>query len=235
MRHFTSKPPAMNNPSPCLLAIDTSTAFLSLGVHMHGQQHLIYEEAGTQQSALILPTIQRLLNECSITLSDIDAIVYAQGPGAFTGLRIGIGVAAGLAAPLNIPMMGIPCLAAVATLVPDEPCVLAATDARMHELFYAWFDTQTHTRLSDDCVGAADSIRLPENQSHGVGVGNAFGLGLSLPVTGLAQMPHADTYLKLALSGHYPTTPPAQAHLRYVRNKIALTAVEQAQHRGLHS
>lgn len=223
----------MNNP-PCLLAIDTSTSFLSLGVHAHGRNQVIFEEVGTQQSARILPAIRQLLADSAITLSDLNAIVYAQGPGAFTGLRIGIGVAEGLAAPLGIPMMGIPCLDAVAALAPGEPCVLAATDARMQELFYAWFNTQTHERLSDDQVGPADTIKLPANATRAIGVGNAFAVASNLPVAGKSDMPTATTYLQLALSGHYPKTDAAHAQLRYVRNKIALTASEQARRRAPH-
>ena len=93
-----------------VLAIDTSTAFLSLALHAGGQWHGMHTEAGNRQSDLILPGIRSLLSEAACTVSDLGAIVYAQGAGAFTGLRIGIGVAQGLAVPFGIPLVGIPCL-----------------------------------------------------------------------------------------------------------------------------
>lgn len=225
----------MSIADSCLLAIDTSTAYLSLGVRHRGHNHIVHQLVGNKQSELILPAIRQLLRDCGIMVADISTIVYAQGPGAFTGLRIGMGVAEGMATPFNTPLMAIPCLDAVASLAPQQDCVLAATDARMNELFYAWYDTQHHRRLSDYCVGAAGEISLPENRRSGVGVGNAFALDVTLPVAGEDIMPTAEHYLALALSGRYPATDPVHAELRYVRNKIALTASEQAARRAQHA
>ncbi|MGE9657620.1 tRNA (adenosine(37)-N6)-threonylcarbamoyltransferase complex dimerization subunit type 1 TsaB [Snodgrassella alvi] len=214
-----------------LLVIDTSTSYLSLGLHHNGHTDSIREAAGAKQSELILPRIQQLLVESGLILSQLDAIIYAQGPGAFTGLRIGLGIATGLALPFSLPLIGIPCLDAVAALAPDQPCVLAATDARMNELFYAWYDTHNHKRLSDYLVGTAESICLLAGQHQATGIGNAYGLNITLPVSGQNLMPGAQEYVQLALSGRYKATDAAHASLHYVRNKIALTAAEQAARR----
>ena len=162
--------------------------------------------------------------------NDITGIIVFKGPGSFTGLRIGIGVAQGLAAPFHIPLIGIPCLDAVAYGIPSHACVLAATDARMGEVFYVWFDTLHHVRLSDYQVGKAAEVVLPKDRAleQAQGVGNAFALAEPLPCVGTPQMPTAVDYLKLALTGRYAATSAAQAELLYVRNKIALTASEQA-------
>ena len=71
---------------------------------------------------------------------------------------------------------------------------------------------------------------LPENSAsaQATGVGNAFGLEITLPVAGQNRMPTAADYLALALSGCYAAGSAAAAELLYVRNKIALTAAEQA-------
>ncbi|MCO6505206.1 MAG: tRNA (adenosine(37)-N6)-threonylcarbamoyltransferase complex dimerization subunit type 1 TsaB [Snodgrassella sp.] len=217
-----------------LLIIDTSTSYLSLGLYQNNHTHSLYEAVGTKQSELILPSIRQLLHQHQITLSNLHAIVYAQGPGAFTGLRIGLGVATGLALPNHLPLIGIPCLDAVAALKPGKSCVLAATDARMNELFFAWYNTLNHTRLSDYQVGPAGSISLPAGQDKGIGVGNAFGLSIDLPVAGEDLMPTAEIYAQLAISGRYQLTDAAHASLHYVRNKIALTATEQAARRVRH-
>lgn len=221
----------MKSEQTRLLIIDTSTTFLSLGLHQHGETDQIYEAVGSKQSELILPAIQKLLQKNALTLPQLDAIVYAQGPGAFTGLRIGLGVATGLALPFGLPLMAIPTLDAVAAVAPPHRCVLAATDARMHELFYAWYDTASQTRLSDYQVGAAETITLPHLQTSGIGVGNAFALDISLPVTGQNIMPTARHYAQLALTERYPAHSAAQASLLYIRNKIALTTAEQAAQR----
>ena len=244
-----------------LLAIDTSTSYLSLALHANGRLLGRHLEAGNRQSEWILPQIQELFAEAGIQAADLAAIVYAQGPGAFTGLRIGIGVAQGLAAPFDTPLIGVPCLDAVASLLTAD-CVLAATDARMGEVFYAWFNTQTHERLSDYHVGAAAAIEAPNGAAQPQGIGNAFSLAdappfpgraaaaieapvgatqpqgignaFSLaddapPFPGRADMPTAADYLALAQSGRYPATRADAAQLLYVRDKIALTAREQAE------
>ena len=95
-------------------------------------------------------------------------------------------------------MIGIPCLDAAASLLPPSSCVLAATDARMGEVFYAWFDTQNHVRLSDYTVGKAASITAPEGKTPTGGIGNAFALADKPPFDGQADMPTAADYLKLA-------------------------------------
>lgn len=217
-----------------ILAIDTSTSYLSLALRADGRTLLRHNAVGTKQSELILPHIRQLMAEAGIGAADLGAVVYAQGPGAFTGLRIGTGVVQGLAAPFDTPLIGIPCLDAVAYQCPDRPCVLAATDARMGEVFYAWFDTAAHCRLSDYQVGKASAISLPEQAacSDSDGIGNAFALTDKPPFDGRADMPTAEDYLNLAVSGRYPAVAAAQAELLYVRNKIALTAKEQAERKA---
>ena len=126
-----------------------------------------------------------------------------------------------------------PTLDAAAYLLPPQPCVLAAADARMNEVFYAWFDTAQRRRLSDYQVGAAAAIRQPENAvGTAAGIGSAFALADPPPFSGCPDMPEAADFLQLALTGAYPAVAPAQAELLYVRDKIALTATEQAARRA---
>lgn len=212
-----------------LLAIDTSTAFLSVALQTaSGQQHSVHFEAGNRQAEYLLPEIGKLFQAASITAADLAAVVVAQGPGAFTGLRIGAGVAQGLAAPFATPLIAVPCLDAVAYQIQAE-CVLAATDARMGEVFYAWFDTVGHRRLGPYQVGRAAEIVPPTGAGGAVvGVGNAFALDEPPPFAGRPAMPTAADYLALAVSGRYPAVAAADISLLYVRDKIALTAQEQA-------
>ncbi|MBD3613105.1 tRNA (adenosine(37)-N6)-threonylcarbamoyltransferase complex dimerization subunit type 1 TsaB [Kingella kingae] len=213
-----------------ILAIDTSTTFLSLALHKSSLHFSFHKEVGNKQSAQILPRIAELFAQADCTAVDLGAIVYAKGAGAFTGLRIGVGVAQGLATPFGTPMIGVPCLDAVAYQIPNHECVLAATDARMGEVFYAWFDTKNHRRLSDYSVGKASEIALPENQiaENAKGVGNAFALTEPPAFSGNLNMPTAADYLALAQSGRYVACAPEFAELLYIRDKIALTAAEQA-------
>lgn len=214
-----------------ILAIDTSTSYLSLALQNEHKRYAAHLQTGQNQTQWILPQIKQLLQQADIQVADLSAIIYAQGPGMFTGLRIGLGVAQGLAVPFDIDLIGIPCLDAVAYQMPNHKSVLAATDARMNEVFYAWFDTENHQRLSDYSVGCAMHIRQPEsvNIQDVRGIGNAFALN-SLPVfSGCPDMPSALNYLDLAQTGRYVATAASQAELLYIRDKIALTASEQAE------
>ena len=211
-----------------VLAVDTGTSFLSLALQTDGRILSCHTDAGNKQSDLILPQIGSLFAEAGITAADLGAVVYNCGPGAFTGLRIGVGVAQGLAAPFGTPLIGIPSLDAVAYLVQGHG-VLAAADARMGEVFYAWFDTVNRRRLSPYRVGRAAEISVPEGAVFSDGIGNAFALNDPPPFPGSPAMPTAADYLALAATGRYPT---AHAELLYVRDKIALTAAEQAARRA---
>lgn len=226
--HILMKQPDFSQP---VLAIDTSTTFLSLALSASGQILQYHQNVGTKQSDFILPQIQNLLAEAGIRVKDLGCIVYSQGPGTFTGLRIGIGVAQGLAAPADLPLIGIPSLDAVAYQQQGR-CILAATDARMGEVFYAWLDTVNHTRLSPYQVGSAASIQAPHTTDTMQGVGNAFALSDKPPFDGIPDMPTAADYLNLARTGRYPATSAGEAELLYVRDKIALTAKEQAERKS---
>ncbi|RRD89612.1 tRNA (adenosine(37)-N6)-threonylcarbamoyltransferase complex dimerization subunit type 1 TsaB [Conchiformibius steedae] len=223
--------PDLNRP---VLAIDTGTSVLSLALRVNGTTRTRHAEAGTRHAELILPRIRELFDEFGIDAADLGAVVYAQGPGAFTGLRIGIGTAQGLATPFDTPLIGVPSLDAAAYLLPPSACVLAAIDARMDEVFYAWFDTVNHVRLSDYQVGEAAVIAAPDDAVWDDirAVGNAFELDYPPPFEGLAAMPTAVDFLELADSGRYPATDAASASLLYVRDKVALTAAEQIARRA---
>lgn len=215
-----------------VLAVDTSSAFLSLALRCADQLQRVHREVGNRHSAEILPAIGAMLDEAGVAVADLGALVYAQGPGSFTGLRIGAGIVQGLATPYGIPLIGVPTLDALAALCPAQPCVLAATDARMGEVFYAWFDTVANRRLSPYAVGRAQDIRPPEGwvAADVCGVGNAFALAEPPPFAGQNAMPEAADYLNLAQNLDFPCT--NQVDLLYVRDKVALTAAEQAQRKG---
>ncbi|HHS2126960.1 TPA: tRNA (adenosine(37)-N6)-threonylcarbamoyltransferase complex dimerization subunit type 1 TsaB [Neisseria meningitidis] len=215
-----------------VLAVDTGTSYLSLALRADGETCLFHQEVGSRQSEWILPQIRTLFHDAGITAADLGAIIYAKGPGAFTGLRIGIGVAQGLATPFDTPLIGVPSLDAAASLLPPQSCILAATDARMGEVFYAWFDTLNCRRLSDYQVGRAADIALPEGHVFSDGIGNAFALENRPPFAGKPDMPTAADFLNLAAEGGFPAVAAAHAELLYVRNKIALTAKEQAERRA---
>ncbi|WP_434779515.1 tRNA (adenosine(37)-N6)-threonylcarbamoyltransferase complex dimerization subunit type 1 TsaB [Neisseria sp. Ec49-e6-T10] len=214
------------------LSIDTSTSFLSLALQIDTKQDLVHVAAEQKHAELIFPTLKELLVKHDIQLNQLDLITYAQGPGSFTGLRIGAGVAQGLSLAHDTPLVAVPTLDVLSSLAPKHEQVLCAIDARMGEVFFAWYDTKNQKKLSDYQVGKPDSITLPMPCQSAMGIGNAFAVYDHLPVKGMVTMPTAADFLPLALSGNYPQLKAQEAELLYVRNKIALTATEQAQRKA---
>ncbi|MDY6892922.1 MAG: tRNA (adenosine(37)-N6)-threonylcarbamoyltransferase complex dimerization subunit type 1 TsaB [Chloroflexota bacterium] len=97
------------------LAIDTSTETASIALSSQG--NMVAEltwQAGQNHTAEILPNLNHVLQMASIQLEDLDGLIVATGPGSFNGLRVAMSVAKGLAFALNIPLVGISTLEAVA-------------------------------------------------------------------------------------------------------------------------
>lgn len=88
----------------------------------------------------LMPAIDRMLKDASLTIKDLDGIAVSLGPGSFTGLRIGIATAKGLAQGLNIPVVGIPTLdGLVFNLFNCKDLVCPILDARKGEVYCALY------------------------------------------------------------------------------------------------
>ncbi|MFO6422130.1 tRNA (adenosine(37)-N6)-threonylcarbamoyltransferase complex dimerization subunit type 1 TsaB [Motilimonas sp. KMU-193] len=126
-----------------LLAMDTSTEGCSVAVLQHQDQtdavtadFILSPREHTQR---ILPMVDTILQQSKLSLSQTDALVYGRGPGSFTGVRIGIGIAQGLAFGADLPMIGVSTLQAMAQQAHAQwgaNRVLAAIDARMGEVYW---------------------------------------------------------------------------------------------------
>lgn len=115
--------------------------------------------AGRSHSELLLPAIQSIMNASRLSYSDIDAFVCSSGPGSFTGVRIGVATAKGLAFGRELPCAGVSSLEALATnLLDRDAYICAAMDARRNQLYYAIFKTEGGklTRLCPDTADGAD-------------------------------------------------------------------------------
>jgi len=157
-----------------ILALDTSTEACSVAVWADGNMVERFE-TGNQHSDLILPMVQAVLAEVGLALTQLDAVAFGRGPGSFTGLRIGAGVAQGLAFGANLPVVPISSLAALAQGV-DAPRVLAAFDARMGQIYfgaYARNDQGLVELVGVEQVIAPAGIPLPEGTDW-VGAGSGW-------------------------------------------------------------
>ena len=120
--------------------------------------------------------VEAVLNETGIARSSLDVIACDRGPGSFTGIRIGVGVAQGIAMGLDRPVVGVSSLLALAELCGKE-AVLPAIDARMGQVYWALL-------CQDKAAPTGWTCRQPEQVSdpesvaalalHAVGVGSGW-------------------------------------------------------------
>ncbi|MCX5694116.1 MAG: tRNA (adenosine(37)-N6)-threonylcarbamoyltransferase complex dimerization subunit type 1 TsaB [Candidatus Omnitrophica bacterium] len=114
-----------------ILGIDTTTARLCLGLHVDGKFYEYSLETGRNLSALLVPTIQRVLSAVGLKVSDIDYFACGLGPGSFTGIRIGLATIKGLSVIKNKPVIGISTLDILAKNAQlDDRLIITAVDAR---------------------------------------------------------------------------------------------------------
>jgi tRNA threonylcarbamoyladenosine biosynthesis protein TsaB len=91
-----------------ILAIDTSTQWCSVALcFSDGQNYLRHEKVGNKASQVLLDWVHDLMSQSTCHWSDISSIAVSQGPGGFTGIRLGMGVAQGLAYSLSKPLIPI--------------------------------------------------------------------------------------------------------------------------------
>ncbi len=163
-----------------ILAIDTSTEACSVALLYQNEithNFLISERDHTKQ---VLRMIDELLATSACNLSQIDAIAFGQGPGSFTGVRIGIGVAQGIALGLAKPMIGVSTLMTLAqgvyrTLQATD--VVAAIDARMNEVYLGQYHYQQGTwqAVIPECVinptDVVEKVSLEDETYYFAGTG----------------------------------------------------------------
>jgi len=130
-----------------ILAIDTATERCSVALLEDGSLIERLEETPRGHADLVLPMVESVLRQAAVRLKDLDGLAYGRGPGAFTGVRIAVGVAQGLAFGAKLLTVGISDLAAVAQQVaqPGER-VLVCMDARMGEVYWSAFERR-HDQL----------------------------------------------------------------------------------------
>jgi tRNA threonylcarbamoyladenosine biosynthesis protein TsaB len=154
-----------------ILALDTSTEACSVALSVNG--HICDRfELGVQHSSRILAMIDEVLTETALALADLDVLAFGRGPGSFTGLRIGAGVAQGLAFGAGLPVVPVSSLAAMAQ-GQRQSRVLAAFDARMSQVYWGAYRRGPDgimTLMGGERVVAPGEVPVPET-------GDWFGVG----------------------------------------------------------
>ena len=128
-----------------LLALDTATEACSVALLRGGEKTHLAQFAQREHTKHILPMVDEILAQAGITLHQVDALVFGRGPGSFTGVRIGAGIAQGLAFGAELPVIPVSNLAAMAQAAYVQyqaENVLTAIDARMNEVYFAQWQAQ---------------------------------------------------------------------------------------------
>jgi tRNA threonylcarbamoyladenosine biosynthesis protein TsaB len=222
-----------------LIAFDTSTEYLSLALWHDGKVSARDQLAGQTHSSLILPQLREMLDEAGLELKDFDGIAFGAGPGSFTGLRIGCGVAQGLAFGAGLPVLGVSTLLALAAAC-DQDKVIACLDARMGEVYHAAYVRQRNGWATMHAPGLYAPQTAPVVDGGGwFGIGSgwrAYGEVLATAYAGhvagvdAAAFPHAREMVALAvpLFAQGLGKPAHEAAPVYIRNKVAFTMSERA-------
>ena len=220
-----------------LLVFDTATDITHLGLMHAGVSHCTTLPGGAQASVLLIQACLDALAQAGLRLQDLDAIAFGSGPGSFTGLRTACAVAQGLAFGAQIPVLAVPTLMAVAYDAHQRlghTRVLAATDARMGEVYAAnyEFSSNKFNEYADTQAISPEKLVLGTAQAL---AGNAhLAYAHALPADCLAvavnAAPTGPALLAAAqqLWGEGRATKPEHARPLYVRNKVAKTEAERA-------
>ncbi len=167
----------------------------------------------------IAPLAKEIAAEAGIAFADLDRIAVTVGPGSFTGLRVGLSFAKGLAQALAIPCVGINSLEALAASSGASGFVAAALDAKMGQVYLQVFDGGTALMAPDALDIGSATARLAELYSGGpatlLGTGAAFLDGV-LPDAARFDLAVADpaAIARLAAARPAPTHSPRPLYLR---------------------
>lgn len=221
-----------------LLAFETATEACSVAVLVDGEVLERFEIAPRRHAELALPLAGELLAQAGVAKSQLDAVAVGRGPGAFTGVRLAVALAQGIALALDRPVVAVSTLAALAARADGER-VLAAIDARMGEVYLGGF-----LRAGDELqtTGAETVVRpdladLP-GTGRWAGVGTGFDaadgalrqrLGGALSSVDAGALPRAGDVARLGARAFArgEAIAPDRLQPAYLRDNVALTLAQQ--------
>ena len=234
-----------------ILAIDTSTAWCSVALSLDDKTPVLrHELVSAGASQLVLPWVQALLEQENLKLNELDAIAIGIGPGAFTGVRLGVAAVQGLAISCDLPIVAVTSLDAIAAQLCKthhferiNPSNFAiAIDARMDEVYWAKYESANQKQNLPKRIG---DIHLSKPEELDL-IGISFLAGSALKVYGdrlfsMVQTPlpsnTLDAEIHLSALGILDIAKQAlkagqQISVRdleplYVRDKVALTTQER--------
>jgi len=225
-----------------ILALDAATEACSVALWIEGEELGRSGESGRTSATQLLTMVEESLAEAQLSLSSLDAIVCSIGPGAFSGVRISVAAAQGLAFGAGLPLIPVSTLEALAYRALQTragPRAMACLDARMGEVYWGCFaaDAAQGVRATTaPTVSAPTDVILP-NDGEYVGIGRGFLAypnlsklpGLELGEQFKQGLPQARDMARLGAL-RLPlgvARDPASITPLYLRDKVAQTTAER--------
>ena len=211
-----------------ILAIDTCTEVASVTLYSSGVRTSRVLTNVEKSSGHILKLCDEVFHESGKQLKEIDLIAYSKGPGAFTGVRMCIGVVQGLSLSCSIPTIGFSTLELLgfrASKILEAEKIAIALDARMGEVYWAVYD---HGVISKMKICSPEDVDYLGADFVGVGTGwgvhyDKLQLASNIKITDLTVFPEACELIDLSLlaieSGQSPTFELPEPI--YLRNNVA--------------
>jgi tRNA threonylcarbamoyladenosine biosynthesis protein TsaB len=237
-----------------ILAIDTSSAWCSVALSSNDAVTLVrHQKVSAGASQLLLPWVKELLNEASSKLSELDAIAVGIGPGAFTGVRLGVAAVQGLATAAKLPVLPVVSLDAIASQLVQASSFISsgaqsfvvALDARMGEVYWAEYRTvlnQLPQRQGEIHLTAPELVQLKNIEFLAGSAIAEFGERLFASIDSPFSSEQQDPAIGIKAQGVLVCAQEMwhkglqqDIHLLeplYIRNKVALTSVERSQQHG---
>ena len=152
-----------------VLAVDTSSKLCS--VALLEDKNLIKKlelDNGITHSETLMPLIQQLLQECNLTLKDIDLLVSDIGPGSFTGIRIGVATCKAFSDSINIPCIGISSLEVLAYNIKKDGIICSTIDCKNDNRYFALYELNSgnYNVLIEPCTKAVNEVLELLNNQH---------------------------------------------------------------------
>ncbi len=144
-----------------ILGVDSTATAASAAVFVDGKiVALQFSNTGLTHSQTLLPMIENVLKSSGVSASELDYIAVSNGPGSFTGVRIGVSAVKGIAQPLNIPCVSVSTTEVIAKPLENTGCyAVAVMDARCNQVYTAQFDCeQGFERVTPDEAITIDEL-----------------------------------------------------------------------------
>ena len=225
-----------------VLALDTATEACSVALLTDERLVGQFKEVGRGHAEQILDMVDAVLTEAGLALGNLDGIAASVGPGAFTGVRICVSVAQGLAFGARLPVVAVTTLEALAlqAMHGGMDQALACLDARMGEVYWGCYRADAKQGVivcGSPAVGSAASVSVPFVGPFS-GIGRGFRAypelttmpGVTVPAGACDALPDARDMARLGAirlaAGE--GRDPAELTPLYLRDNVALTELERA-------